>query len=198
MEINERSKKYYTILDKLLKSAIFFNRIVDGKKIEEMSENEIRAKIKTQIPIVAEELVETLQALEDEDEREYYDGLVDVLYTKPFLTELRLQLTKFSHTKTIENIGVVEYIDDTFGKLIEFGFIKMDILSKYADRVIANNMEKFTTNEAVFKTWKSEYTPTSKVIDGVTYYFFVDENGKVKKRDGFPKIEVGGLFNGIK
>ena len=59
-------------------------------------------------------------------------------------------------------------------------------------------MEKFTTNEAVFKTWKSEYTPTSKVIDGVTYYFFVDENGKVKKRDGFPKIEVGGLFDDAK
>ena len=198
MEINERSKKYYAIFDKLLKSAIFFNRIVDGKKVEEMGENEIRAKIKTQIPIVAEELVETLQALEDEDEREYYDGLVDVLYTKPFLTELRLALTKFAHVKTIENIGVIEYIDDTFGKLIEFGFIKMDTLSEYADRVIANNMEKFTTDETVFKTWKSEYIPTSKVVDGVTYYFFVDENGKVKKRDGFPKVEVEDLFNGVK
>ena len=198
MEINERSKKYYTILDKLLKSAIFFNRIVDGKKVEEMGENEIRAKIKTQIPIVAEELVETLQALEDEDEREYYDGLVDVLYTKPFLTELRLQLTKFANVKTIENIGVIEYIDDTFGKLIECGFIKMDTLSEYADRVIANNMEKFTTDEAVFKTWESEYIPTSKVVDGVKYYFFVDENGKVKKRKGFPKVEVEDLFNGVK
>ena len=74
----------------------------------------------------------------------------------------------------------------------------MDILSEYANRVIANNMEKFTTDEEVFKTWKSEYAPTSKVVDGIEYYFFVDENLKVKKRDGFPKVEVGDLFNGIK
>ena len=59
-------------------------------------------------------------------------------------------------------------------------------------------MEKFTTDEEVFKTWKSEYTPTSQVVDGVKYYFFVDENEKVKKRDGFPKVEVEGLFNGVK
>ena len=57
------------------------------------------------------------------------------------------------------------------------------------------NMEKFTTDEEVFKTWKSNHNPTSKVVDGVTYYLFVDENGKVKKREGFPKIEVGDLFN---
>ncbi|WP_207842905.1 hypothetical protein, partial [Pseudomonas sp. 69_B] len=63
--------------------------------------------------------------------------------------------------------------------------------------VIENNMQKFTTSLEGFKTWKSEYIPTSKVVDGVTYYFFVDENLKVKKRDGFPKVKVGDLFNGV-
>ena len=50
-------------------------------------------------------------------------------------------------------------------------------------------MEKFTTSLEEFKTWESNYIPTSKVVDGVKYYFFVDENSKVKKRNGFPKID---------
>ena len=71
----------------------------------------------------------------------------------------------------------------------------LSILDEYADRVIENNMQKFTTSLEEVKTWESEYTTTSKVVDGVTYYFFIDENGKVKKRDGFPKVEVEDLFN---
>ena len=59
-------------------------------------------------------------------------------------------------------------------------------------------MQKFTTSLEEFKTWESNYIPTSKVVDGVTYHFFVDENLKVKKRKGFPKVEVGSLFNDAK
>ena len=59
-------------------------------------------------------------------------------------------------------------------------------------------MQKFTTSLEEFKTWESDYIPTSKEYDGVTYHFFVDENMKVKKRDGFPKIDVEGLFNDAK
>jgi hypothetical protein len=76
--------------------------------------------------------------------------------------------------------------------------LNLSILDEYADRVIENNMQKFTTSLDEFKTWESNYIPTSKVVDGVTYYFFVDENLKVKKRDGFPKIDVEGLFDDAK
>ena len=76
--------------------------------------------------------------------------------------------------------------------------VDLDILSEYADRVIENNMQKFTTSLDEFETWESEYIPTSKFVDGVTYYFFVDENLKVKKRDGFPKVEVEDLFDDAK
>ena len=85
MEINERSKKYYTILDKILKSAIFFNRIVDGKYIEEYSKDELVDKINAQFFIAKEEVDEFFTAKENNDIVEMYDGAIDTLYTVPFL-----------------------------------------------------------------------------------------------------------------
>ena len=100
--------------------------------------------------------------------------------------------------KVISLIDAVDLAKRYGQLLLKTTELDLSILDEYADRVIENNMQKFTTSLGEFKTWKSEYIPTSKVVDGVTYYFFVDENLKVKKRNGFPKVEVGDLFNGVK
>ena len=202
--------KLMKLADELYKSALFFNKIMDGKNLVDdkgdllFSKNELAEKINRQYLIALEEVKETETALKENDTIEIYDGYCDVFYTCDILfhmLDLYEQEYGFggkSACKHFNNddLGV---LSDKYDKLMgQVDSLDIDTLSEYADRVIVNNMEKFTTNEAVFKTWKSSYTPTSKVVDGVTYYFFVDENGKVKKRDGFPKVEVEDLFNGVK
>ena len=202
--------KLMKLADELCKSALFFNKIMDGKNLVDargdllFSKNELAEKINRQYLIALEEVKETETALKENDTIEIYDGYCDVFYTCDilfYMLDLYEQEYGFdgkSACKHFNNDGL-GVLSDKYDELLEQADnLNIDILSEYADRVIANNMEKFTTNEAVFKTWKSEYTPTSQVVDGVTYHFFVDENGKVKKREGFPKIEVGGLFDDAK
>lgn len=188
------------IRDKVRDNSILFNKIVNGKGIEDYSKWELVSKINSQYLIAKEEVDEFFTAKENNDIVEMYDGAIDTFYTVPFLVQLLNEYEIRYDTEydgyTHAELDILE--QGSVDVLFEATELDLDILSEYADRVIANNMEKFTTDEAVFKTWKSEYIPTSKVVDGVKYYFFVDENGKVKKREGFPKIEVEGLFDDAK
>lgn len=191
------------IRDKVMDNSILFNKIVNGKGIEDYSKWELVSKINSQYLIAKEEVDEFFAAKENNDIVEMYDGAIDTFYTVPFLIQLLNEYEIRYDTEYDECDGYTLaelYILEQGGVdvLFESTELDLDILSEYANRVIANNMEKFTTDEEVFKTWKSEYTPTSQVADGVTYYFFVDENAKVKKRDGFPEVKVEGLFNGVK
>ena len=193
------------IRDKVMDNSILFNKIVNGKGIEDYSQWELVSKINSQYLIAKEEVDEFFTAKENNDIVEMYDGAIDTFYTVPFLVQL---LNEYEIRYDAEYDEYDEYDGYTLAELLceqgggdvlfEATELDLDILSEYADRVIENNMQKFTTDEEVFKTWKSSYTPTSKVVDGVKYYFFVDENLKVKKREGFPKIEVEGLFNDAK
>ncbi len=191
------------IRDKVMNNSILFNKIVNGKDIDDYSKWELVSKINSQYLIAKEEVDEFFTAKENNDIVEMYDGAIDTFYTVPFLIRLLNEYeirydTEYDECDgyTLAELGILE--QGGVDVLFESTELDLDILSGYANRVIANNMEKFTTDEEVFKTWKSEYASTSKVVDGVTYYFFVDENGKVKKRDWFPKVEVEDLFNGVK
>ena len=202
--------KLMKLADELYRSALFFNRIMDGKNLVDdsdsllFSKRELAEKINRQYLIALEEVKETEKALKENDIIGVYDGYCDVFYTCDVLFYM---LDLYEHEYGFDGKSACKHFNndglgvlfDKYDELLEKADdLNMGTLSEYANRVIANNMEKFTTDEEVFKTWKSEYAPTSKVVDGVTYYFFVDENGKVKKRDGFPKVKVEDLFNGIK
>ena len=191
------------IRDKVMDNSILFNKIVNGKGIEDYSKWELVSKINSQYIIAKEEVDEFFTAKENNDIVEMYDGAIDTFYTVPFLIRLLNEYeirydTEYDECDgyTLAELDILE--QGGVDVLFESTELDLDILYEYADRVIANNMEKFTTDEEVFKTWKSNHNPTSRVVDGVTYYFFVDENGKVKKREGFPKIEVEGLFDDAK
>ena len=191
------------IRDKVMDNSILFNKIVNGKSIEDYSKWELVSKINSQYLIAKEEVDEFFTAKENNDIVEMYDGAIDTFYTVPFLVQLLNEYeirydTEYDECDgyTLAELDILE--QGSVDVLFESTELDLDILSEYADRVIENNMQKFTTSLDEFETWKSEYIPTSKVVDGVTYYFFVDENLKVKKRDGFPKVEVEDLFNGVK
>ena len=191
------------IRGKVMDNSILFNKIVNGKGIEDYSKWELVSKINSQYLIAKEEVDEFFTAKENNDIVEMYDGAIDTFYTVPFLVQLLNEYeirygTEYDECDgyTLAELDILE--QGGFAVMFEATELDLDILSEYADRVIENNMQKFTTSLDEFETWESEYIPTSKFVDGVTYYFFVDENLKVKKRGGFPKIEVEGLFNGVK
>ena len=191
------------IRGKVMDNSILFNKIVNGKGIEDYSKWELVSKINSQYLIAKEEVDEFFTAKENNDIVEMYDGAIDTFYTVPFLVQLLNEYeirydTEYDECDgyTLAELDILE--QGGVDVLFEATELDLDTLSEYADRVIANNMEKFTTSLDEFETWESEYIPTSKFVDGVTYYFFVDENLKVKKRVGFPKVEVEGLFNGVK
>ena len=191
------------IRGKVMDNSILFNKIVNGKGIEDYSKWELVSKINSQYLIAKEEVDEFFTAKENNDIVEMYDGAIDTFYTVPFLVQLLNEYeirydTEYDECDgyTLAELDILE--QGGVDVLFEATELDLDILSEYADRVIENNMQKFTTSLDEFETWESEYIPTSKFVDGVTYYFFVDENLKVKKRDGFPKVEVGSLFNGAK
>ena len=176
---------------------------MNGKGIEDCSKWELVSKINSQYLIAKEEVDEFFTAKENNDIVEMYDGVIDTFYTVPFLVQLLNEYESRYDTEydecdgyTLAELDILE--QGGVDVLFESTELDLSILDEYADRVIENNMEKFTTSLEEFKTWESDYIPTSKVVDGVKYYFFIDENGKVKKRGGFPKVEVGSLFNGVK
>ena len=187
----------------VMDNSILFNKIVNGKGVEDYSKWELVSKINSQYLIAKEEVDEFFTAKENNDIVEMYDGAIDTFYTVPFLVQLLNEYeirydTEYDECDgyTLAELDILE--QGGFDVMFEATELDLDILSEYADRVIENNMQKFTTSLDEFKTWESEYTPTSKVVDGIEYYFFVDGNGKVKKREGFPKIEVEGLFDDAK
>ena len=191
------------IRDKVMDNSILFNKIVNGKGIEGYSKWELVSKINSQYLIAKEEVDEFFTAKENNDIVEMYDGAIDTFYTVPFLVQLLNEYEIRYDTEYDECDGYTLAELDILEKggvdvLFESTELDLDILSEYANRVIANNMEKFTTDEEVFKTWESDYIPTSKEYDGKLYYFFTDENSKVKKRNGFPKVDVEGLFDDAK
>ena len=193
-----------SIENKLYMSALKFNSIANGglDNLVHLSNEQLLDAVVSQYKITLEEIEETEKALVDNDEVEIYDGYCDVFYTFKYFQSLLVYCYGKRDKETVDKVdSLIDAVDlgNRYATLL-IKTVERDLstLDEYADRVIENNMQKFTTSLDEFETWESEYIPTSKFVDGVTYYFFVDENLKVKKRDGFPKVEVEDLFNGVK
>ena len=203
MNYNEFSDKLSELADKCFNSALLFNTIVDGQTFETLSKNDLKNKIVSQYYITLEEIEETEKAIKENDIVELYDGLADCLYTAELLFEMiDCYILKFAEAQSTETViennelgvdfwGLNARYDDVF----EADF-DIEILSKCVDCVLENNMQKFTTDKDEFDTWQSPYNRTERTVNGATYYFFVDDNGKVRKRDNFPKVDLESIVFG--
>ena len=193
-----------SIENKLYMSAMKFNAIANSglDNLVNLSNWQLVDAVVSQYKITLEEIEETEKALVDNDEVEIYDGYCDVFYTFKYFQSLLVYCYGKRDKETVDKVSsLIDAVDlgnRYVALLLKTVELNLSILDEYADRVIENNMQKFTTSLEEFKTWESNYIPTSKEYDGKLYYFFVDENLKVKKRDGFPKIDVEGLFNDAK
>lgn len=126
----------------------------------EMSLAEVCSATLPQAKVILEEAKELLKACEEQDEQEMIDGSIDVL-----VTSLRL----------ISLLG------------------KRYDLMKAAELVMENNHLKYTDARILAVQWKQGVGEV-KVVDTQTnkgtYHCLKDENGKIRKWPGFPKVEL--------
>lgn len=186
------------LINKMREAAILFNKIVDnGRSVDELHVDELIKRLDQQYWITKEEVDETLKAIEENDVTEYYDGIADILFTYFYLVGIEKHLNStFGISGTIlSNHEKYIELSDHVVEILKRDDIDLEILNEVCDRVIENNKQKFTTDQEEFLTWESDHYPKSLEIDGVAYYFLVDENGKVKKHKGFKELEIKDLFS---
>lgn len=127
----------------------------------EMSLNETCNVVLPQAKVILEEAKELLKACEEQDEQEIIDGSIDILVTSLRLLSL-------------------------LGKRYD--------LMKAAELVMENNHLKYTKGVMLGETYsKFKVDGTciiSTEVNGVTYYCLKDQNGKIRKWEGFPKVEL--------
>lgn len=126
----------------------------------EMSLAEACSTVLPQAKVILEEAKELLKACEEQDEQELIDGAVDVLVTSLRLLSL-------------------------LGKRYD--------LMKAAQLVMENNHLKYTDDRILAVQWKQGVGDV-KVVDTQTnkgtYHCLKDQNGKIRKWPGFPKVEL--------
>lgn len=185
------------LIQKMQEAAIIFNLIVDnGRSVDELYVDELIKRLDQQYWITKEEVDETLEAIEENDIVEYYDGLADILFTATFLLTLDNRLNVDFNIGDSDLSMHKEYTElgNKIVEILKRDDIDLEILNEVCDRVIENNKQKITTNQEEFLSWESDHYPKSLEIDGVNYYFLVDENGKVKKHKGFKELDIKDLF----
>ena len=196
MDYNKLNK-LSDIAYKCFNSALLFNTIVDGQTFGTLCQEDLKNKIVSQYHITLEEVEETEKAIKENDTIELYDGLADCLYTAELLIEMvECYILKFANVQLADmNFATNEFgvdfkdLQTRYDGVFEASF-DIETLDTCVDCVLDNNMQKFTTDKAEFDTWQSQYNRTERTVNGVTYYFLTDDNGKVRKRDNFPKVDL--------
>lgn len=186
-------------------SVNFFNYLlgVHVDRIETL--DDAIAKTKLQIKIAHEEFIENISSIGFSIEGEL-DGAIDQLYTYPYLTALITMLAdKFdgyvdvlSVQPEIRALAVMEACIGVIHPLQE-AFIPEDIFIEGCSRVVKNNMSKFTTSKDEAETWilPEGCRLTSQEYQGQTYWYIVNQDGKVKKRVGFENVDLSDLVEKI-
>lgn len=130
----------------------------------EMSLDEVCSATLPQAKVILEEAKELLKACEEQNEQELIDGAVDCCVTTLRLLSL-------------------------LGKRYD--------LMKAAQLVMENNHLKYTTDAMLANKWAmkpdgswSGFSIITTDQKGTLYYCLKDENGKIRKWTGFPKVEL--------
>lgn len=130
----------------------------------EMSLAETCSAVLPQAKVILEEAKELLKACEEQDEQELIDGAVDTCVTTLRLLSL-------------------------LGKRYD--------LMKAVQLVMENNHLKYTTDVMLANKWAmkldgswSGFSIITTEVKGTPYYCLKDLNGKIRKWEGFPKVEL--------
>lgn len=199
------SEYYY---GKLLKDVILFNKLSNGDFLQCSLEEKVKL-VNLQIAIVGEELYEEYFKYYGKDDLETLDAISDVLFTCSYYEYMMQHISELEQ----ESLEVSEYVNShidlnamdmlshglelfykTFSNLYD-----LDIVIEATDRVIENNMSKFTTDKEEAEKWESpkgeNLNLSETVVNDVVYYCLKNENGKVRKKKGFKQVKLQDLVN---
>ena len=181
-----------------LQSAILFNIIAhNGKKVGEYSNEELIEAINLQVNITMEENLEFFENVEI-DLVEELDGIVDsVYYTAPYLEylikEFNTRDIKEANSLLLKRLQLTRTLSSYIEENISFSD---KVVIEATNRIVENNMSKFTKDSNVFADWKDGGMIRKSVeVDGEYYYLLVDKNGKVKKHLDFKGVSLEDLVN---
>ena len=114
--------------------------------------------------IILEEVKEFIKAAEDGNEEELKDGIIDILYTSLRLVSLFEQRYN---------------IDEGMKVVAENNNLKFTEDELLAAEWLRNQPDNIKVNKSAIPGWP----------DGI-FYCLKDENGKVRKWKGFPKVDL--------
>ena len=136
------------------------------------------------------------------DKTEELDGAVDLLFTYPYLCNLIAELSEkfegyaelLARHKEMRGFMLMESCMQTVQTIMD-AYIPVDVFIEACDRVIDNNMSKFTTDKEYAESWELPegcYLVNKQYQDDI-YYYIVNNDGKVKKRIGFVGVDLSDL-----
>lgn len=189
----------------LSRDVLLFNTLIGNA--ENLDNPEILAqRINKQIKIVAEELYTEYFVYYSSDHTEELDAIGDVLFTASYLVYLIKKVDDLDEVDAeVLDSDINEGQLDMLSSALELFYntfldhFDSDLIIKACKRIVKNNTDKFTTDEVEFNTWKSpdgeELKKHSVVVNGVTYYSLINSIGKVRKRVGFPVVDLSDLVD---
>lgn len=196
--INNTFRDYY--YEVLTPKVVLFNTLISGD-FKTLSEEDKASRIDLQIDIVSEELIREYAVFFAKDQIEELDAIADVLFTVSYLQyQLKVCDEQFL-TELDINHDRLQFLMSQIGLFFEtmYTHFDLDIIIDATHRVVENNMLKFTTDKELFDKWESPegelLSPSEQTIEGVTYYCLINDNGKVRKKQGFPQVFLVDLVN---
>lgn len=190
----------------LTPKVVEFNTICFGD-FKLLSNQQKADKINLQLDIVGEEMQEEYRKHYAKDMLEELDAIGDTLFTMSYLLYQLQVVNGLESTDDIDEINSLinqdqlELIVMDYGSFSEtyMNHFDFDIIKEATDRIIANNQEKYTDDQDVFETWEipdgEKLYPEWVELGDKTFYLFVNENGKVRKRKGFPVVNLQDLVD---
>lgn len=205
LDTNQLSISDY-FLNELTSKVVEFNKICFGD-FKLLSNQEKADKINLQLDIVGEEMQGEYRKYYAKDMLEELDAIGDTLFTVSYLLYQLGVVNNLEDEKDIDEINSLinqdrlELIVMDYGSFSEtyMNHFDFDIIKEATDRIIANNQEKYTDDHVVFETWEipdnEKLYPEWVELGDKTFYLFVNENGKVRKRKGFPVVNLQDLVD---
>ena len=198
---NYETKLSEYIQNKFAPAVVLFNYI-GGVHVDRINTlEEAVEKTITHLKVTHEEWIENMSAIGMDVEQEL-DGMVDQMFTFPYLDGLIYGLNdkfdgyidQIKRSPYFRAIAAMEACINVTCALQE-AFIPVEIFIEACDRVIDNNMSKFTTDKEYALTWElpEGCTLTSQEYKGDVYWYIVNADGKVKKRIGFEPVDLSDL-----
>lgn len=189
-------------LNVLTPQVVLSNSIWHGSFKDLSFEDKAKSIDKQVSVIVMEEMVDEYRKNYGVDMLEELDAICDTLYTMSMLQYMLSVLEETGENEEVDKLinqdqlEICVMYNDVFQRTFMNHF-DLDIIIEATQRVVDNNNQKHTDDKEYFDTWVvpkgEDLSKGSRVIDGVEYYFLLNKQGKIRKKEGFGSVVLDDL-----